>query len=202
MGDHAAEIVARFACGAGRMAPHPNPGGERESRAQILEDLLRSKRAALINQARFHSAREEDADDALGDAAVQFLRFYDGPPGQDALRWMMVVTKRCAWAISRRSRAHGSTVVVEVTDGAAAETSVVVPEERRGPAEAVERAEDASEVSELFGKLKPDERTALVLLGLGFSYKEIAQMQGWTITKVNRCIAEGRAALRSGQQAK
>jgi DNA-directed RNA polymerase specialized sigma24 family protein len=52
------------------------------------------------------------------------------------------------------------------------------------------------------GGLKPDERTALGLLAAGFSYKEIGRRRGWTYTKVNRCIAEGRAALRRGQGAK
>jgi DNA-directed RNA polymerase specialized sigma24 family protein len=33
-------------------------------------------------------------------------------------------------------------------------------------------------------------------LALGYSYREIAERQGWTYTKVNRCVAEGRAALR------
>ena len=47
-----------------------------------------------------------------------------------------------------------------------------------------------------FEALKPDQRTALILLGLGCSYAEIGALRGWTYTKVNRCISEGRAALR------
>jgi DNA-directed RNA polymerase specialized sigma24 family protein len=31
---------------------------------------------------------------------------------------------------------------------------------------------------------------------LGYSYREITEMTGWTFTKVNRCSAEGRARLR------
>ena len=61
-----------------------------------------------MRQARYHSRRHEDADDALSDACVQFLRFYDGPPGDDALRWMLLVIKRCAWAIRRRAVARES----------------------------------------------------------------------------------------------
>jgi len=45
--------------------------------------------------------------------------------------------------------------------------------------------------------LTPDQRTALILLAAGFSYREIADRRGWTYTKVNRSIAEGRAALRA-----
>jgi DNA-directed RNA polymerase specialized sigma24 family protein len=46
------------------------------------------------------------------------------------------------------------------------------------------------------GRLKPDQRTALIMRLAGFSYKEIAGARGWTGTKVNRCVTEGRAALR------
>jgi hypothetical protein len=35
-----------------------------------------------------------------------------------------------------------------------------------------------------------------VLRAAGYSYREIGERQGWTYIKVNRCIAEGRAALR------
>ena len=45
-------------------------------------------------------------------------------------------------------------------------------------------------------KLKPSERRALSLLALGYSYREICEQTGWSYTKVNRCLAEGRAALR------
>ena len=50
--------------------------------------------------------------------------------------------------------------------------------------------------SRLLAGLKADERTAIVLQAGGFSYAEIGAMRGWTYTKVNRCLAEGRAALR------
>jgi DNA-directed RNA polymerase specialized sigma24 family protein len=44
--------------------------------------------------------------------------------------------------------------------------------------------------------LDRDERRALSLLAAGYSYREIGQLTDWTYTKVNRCVAEGRAALR------
>ncbi len=49
--------------------------------------------------------------------------------------------------------------------------------------------------------LKRDERRALSLLALGYSYSEICELTEWSYTKVNRCLAEGRAALRRGQRA-
>src|SRR3954454_550675 len=40
--------------------------------------------------------------------------------------------------------------------------------------------------------LKPDEARALLLKAEGLSYEEIGSRFGWTYTKVNRSIAEGR----------
>jgi DNA-directed RNA polymerase specialized sigma24 family protein len=45
-------------------------------------------------------------------------------------------------------------------------------------------------------QLKPDERAALLLRSIGYEYKEIQQLTGWSYTKVNRCVTEGRAAAR------
>jgi len=44
--------------------------------------------------------------------------------------------------------------------------------------------------------LKPSEREALYLNGLGYTYREITRLSGATYTAVNRRIREGRAALR------
>jgi hypothetical protein len=52
-------------------------------------------------------------------------------------------------------------------------------------------------VPEPGGRLKPDQRMALLLAAAGYSYREIGQRRGWTYTKVNRCVNEGRAALRA-----
>ena len=55
--------------------------------------------------------------------------------------------------------------------------------------------------------LKPQEVRALWLKALGHSYEQICEVTGWTYTKVNRCLAEGRksfleryAGIESGQE--
>ncbi len=72
-----------------------------------------------------------------------------------------------------------------------------MPADDQDVKEAVERAERLLQARDRYRRLKPEERTALALFGLGYSYKEIAEMRGWTYTKVNRCIREGRAKLRA-----
>jgi RNA polymerase sigma factor (sigma-70 family) len=174
------------------MATQPqSPREKRRRRAALLDQLLRSKRGTLLRQARFHSRRFEDAEDALSDACVQFLRFYDGPAGEDALRWMLLVVKRAAWAIGRRAASREARL-----RSSGAEPAIRFSQEQIGPAELVERTEDTERVIELIEQLKPDERTALILLGLGCSYAEIAELRGWTRTKVHRSIKEGRSHVR------
>lgn len=146
-----------------------------------------------MRQARFHSHRHDDADDALSDACVQFLRFYDGPPDDDALRWMLLVIKRCAWAIRRKAVAREWRTIRQ-RDGTGADA--IVPDDRVGPFELVERAEDTAKVLAVIEQLKPDERTALILLGLGCTYAEIRELRGWSKTKLHRCLTEGRARVR------
>ena len=48
------------------------------------------------------------------------------------------------------------------------------------------------------GRRKPDQRTAMILQAAGFSHREIGRRRGWTYTKVNRSVNEGRAALQAG----
>ncbi|HEY5053731.1 MAG TPA: sigma-70 family RNA polymerase sigma factor [Solirubrobacterales bacterium] len=174
------------------MATQPqSPREKQERRARALDQLLRSERRSLLRQARFHSRRDEDAEDALNDACVQFLRFYDGPAGEDALRWMLLVVKRAAWAVGRRASDREARV-----RAGSAELALTFSYEQMGPEELVERGEDTERVIGLIEGLKPDERTALILLGLGCSYQEIGELRNWSRTKVHRSIKHGRARIR------
>jgi RNA polymerase sigma factor (sigma-70 family) len=172
------------------MASHSHSQTD-EGRSAILRELLEGNCAQLLRQAQAHSGSSHDAEDALADACIQFLRFYDGPSGVDALRWMQVVVKRCAWKISRRR-----SQLTDVVLGGWEDVATTTRAEASGPEELLERREDTLRLARLISTLKPAEREALLLVGLGYSYREIADMKGWTTTKVNRCLAEGRAAVR------
>ena len=88
------------------------------------------------------------------------------------------------------------------SDGGAVECdlSEAVRADAPGPEDRVSRDEVLAERREALAGLKPDERKALWLLGFGLSYAEICEVTGWTYTKVNRCLAEGRSALRKAQR--
>jgi hypothetical protein len=61
--------------------------------------------------------------------------------------------------------------------------------------EQAERLERLRQGAEALGHLKPHEIRALVLKAEGFSYREICAMTGWSYTKVNRLLTEGRRAF-------
>lgn len=111
---------------------------------------------------------------------------------QDAVPWLMLVVKRCAWQIARRGQRWTTDVeVLTVEPDYPGEGTRVLPDAGPGIEEIVERAEALERRIELLGELKSDERTALILIGLGASYEEIGRLRGWSRTKVNRCAAEG-----------
>ena len=99
------------------------------------------------------------------------------------LAWLKVVVKHEALAVRRgRAGVAGEEVDLDAVP-AVAQRSV---EERLESAERVERS------AEVMRRLKRDEARALMLKAEGLSYVEIGERLGWTYTKVNRCITEGR----------
>jgi RNA polymerase sigma factor (sigma-70 family) len=169
-------------------------------RAELLEELLCRKGAYLRHQAFRHANSAEAAEEALREAAVQFMRFFEGDSANHALRWMLTTVKRSAWAIKRRARRRPALVLTTTDVEEREEESWIAHDDRPGPAELAERGEEQAETVEALERLKPDERTALLMLGLGCSYREIQDRRGWTRTKVNRCLAEGREALRAAER--
>lgn len=177
------------------MATRSHDSQLEKSRGEVLDELLRSEHLRLLRQARHHTRSDHDAEEALAEAFVQFLRFYDGPPGEDAVHWLLLVVKRCAW--QQRRRGSWKNEVLTDDPEQAAHRSY---DEQGDPAVLAERREDALRLADLISGLKPVERRALLLLGLGYSYKEIAELSGWSVRKVDRCITEGRAAIRQSMQ--
>jgi len=142
--------------------------------------------------ARRHSLCPEDADDALQRAAEILL--VKGPavtPGR-LIAWMTVVTKHEAMAVRRgRERLLGCVACDVPGDPLDAFAS-----DGPGPEETALRRERVTTAHRALASLKANERLALVLQAQGYSYAEICELCGWSYTKVNRCLAEGRAKLR------
>jgi RNA polymerase sigma factor (sigma-70 family) len=137
----------------------------------------------LARVARSYSLCADDAQDAVQRSLEIYLRRAESLDPETELAWLKVVVRHEALAV-RRARAGVSSEEVDL-DAIPAATQRST-EERRESAERVERS------AEVMRRLKRDEARALMLKAEGLSYVEIAERLGWTYTKVNRCITEGR----------
>jgi len=155
-----------------------------ELRSLSAVSLLEAHGAAFRRTARRVSLCADDADDALGRATLILLEKAPAHPPERLAAWMHLVTKREALAIRRERERLLSAELSERSSGGPC------------PAEHAERIEWALSRARVLQRLKPDERRALVLRGEGYSYAEISELNGWTYTKVNRCLTEGRARMR------
>ena len=150
---------------------------------------LRDARPGLVRLARRHSLCASDADDAVQRAFEILLRRSERVHPATALSWLRTVVKHEAMAI-RASRLRLLGGGDEELD---AREAVEVP----GPSERATERERAHRALAALATLKRDEARALVLQAAGRTYAEIEAETGWSHTKVNRALTEGRAAFRA-----
>lgn len=164
--------------------------GESTTAEALAGTLFAQYRRRLLAVARHNSDSEEEAEEALQDALTLFVEHFD--PGGEAppLAWLTLTLKRRCWAIYAKRRRRAELLC------SGQPMAAFMAAESRSPAEILEAAEEARRLGEAMSALKPDERRALALLALGYTYAEIGELTGWTHTKINRCLAEGRARLR------
>lgn len=150
-----------------------------------MSRLIAAHERSLMRVALHWSLCRDDALDAYQRALEIYIRRLDSLDPATELAWMKVVVKHEALAV-RRGRAEALPVEDLDLDGRAAETQRPVDDLLAGR-ERVRRSAEA------LRRVKPDEAKALMLKAQGLSYAEIGESLGWTYTKVNRCITEGRA---------
>jgi len=164
--------------------------GTRPARGEIDEAALRllaRHGAQILATARRHAVTPEDAEDAYQRGIEILLTKAPSTTEEELIPWLKTVVKHEAWALRRQRERHSP-----VTDDG---------ELRDRPAptavthEQAERLERLRLGAEALGQLKPHEVRALRLKAEGFSYREICAMTGWSYTKVNRLLTEGRRAF-------
>ena len=153
---------------------------------EYAQELIDRFGAQMLATARRYSSTDEDAEDAYQRAAE--IALVHRPTGErdDLLRWLRTTTKHEALSIRR----HRSRVIA-----VGAPESVPEPHDAGDPHQRAERLEQLRHGGEALRRLKPQEVRALQLRAEGYSYKEICEITGWSYTKVNRCLAEGRQAF-------
>jgi RNA polymerase sigma factor (sigma-70 family) len=165
------------------MANRASRPGRAEIDAVALE-LLARHGSQILATARRYAATPEDAEDACQRGLEILLTKAPSTSEDELIPWLKTVVKHEAFALRRQRERHSP-----VTDDGELR-------DRPAPAavthEQAERLERLRQGAEALGHLKPHEIRALVLKAEGFSYREICAMTGWSYTKVNRLLTEGR----------
>lgn len=189
------DATARGAAeGAAKDAGGP-PGWATRRRATA--ELLRRHERALRRTARRYSLCDDDAEDAFQRALEIVLTKAPTDDVRELIRWTQTVTKHEALALRRkRERMLGAPPPREGEGAEEHDWVSSIPSDADGPAERVERREAVARSREALRALKPQELRALTLLAEGYSYAEISAITGFSRTKVNRCLAEGRERFR------
>src|SRR4051794_22709420 len=157
---------------------------EVEATARRVEAMVARHGPALVRVANQFSLCHDDALDAYQRGLEIYLRRLETVDPATEGAWMRVVVKHEAMAIRR---ARQDSVTREDVDLDASIGALRDVDEQVAGGERVERSVEALRA------LKPDEAKALMLKAQGLSYQEIGRRFGWTYTKVNRSITEGRA---------
>jgi RNA polymerase sigma factor (sigma-70 family) len=162
----------------------------RPARGEIDEaalGLARRHGAQILATARRYAATPEDAEDAYQRGLEILLTKAPTTREEELIPWLKTVVKHEAFALRRQRDRHSP-----VTDDGHLS-------DRPTPAaithDQAERLEKLSQGAEALRRLKPHEIRALVLKAEGYSYREICELTGWSYTKVNRLLTEGRQAF-------
>jgi RNA polymerase sigma factor (sigma-70 family) len=151
--------------------------------ARVTEVVARHERT-LMRVARQASLCHDDALDAYQRGLEIFVRRVGTVEPETEVAWLKVVVRHEAMAI-RRAR-------VESVSGDELDLDAFVPGGDRSVDDQIASGERLRRSAEALRSLKPDEAKALMMRAHGLSYEEIAARYGWSYTKVNRAVTEGR----------
>jgi RNA polymerase sigma factor (sigma-70 family) len=161
---------------------------------ELATELYAEKHDYLLAIARRNAHTEADAAEALQEAFASFIAKFDPERGAPPLAWLTLTLKRQCWR--QRREAHLDRHCGREAESGGEELGSFLERLSTLEPDPAERVIEREEGRRQLRRLKPDERTALGMRAAGLSYAEIGERRGWTYTKVNRCLSEGRTALR------
>jgi len=156
----------------------------REEIGPAARALVERHSVQIIATARRYSLSAEDAEDAYQRGLEILLMKAPSVHEDDLVPWLKTVVKHEAFAIRRQRQRADLSGERELGSAFAPATH-----------DQVERHERLRIGAEAMSRLKPQELRCLLLRAEGYSYKQICEETGWTYTKVNRCVTEGRKAF-------
>jgi RNA polymerase sigma factor (sigma-70 family) len=152
-------------------------------------DLIARRGGEILATARRYAATLEDAEDAYQRGLEILLTKAPSTSEEDLVPWLKTVVKHEAFALRRQRDRHSPVTDDGVLHDRPSPVSVT-----HDQAALYERLRQGAEA---LRQLKPQEIRALQLKAEGYRYHEICEITGWSYTKVNRCLTEGRRALRA-----
>jgi RNA polymerase sigma factor (sigma-70 family) len=168
---------------------------EQDARVRLTHDeaqelvltTVATQAESLLRTAYRHSLCADDAHDAYQRGMEIFLRRARTLNPKTAGHWLHVVVKHEALEVRR-----GRTAAVAYED---VDFDRHTSPHSASPEEQALGAERTTRAAEALKRLKPQELRAMWLKALGHSYAEISAETGFSATKVNRCLSEGRKSF-------
>jgi RNA polymerase sigma factor (sigma-70 family) len=172
--------------------PRPTAGARKRA---AVETYSRHE-GELRRTARRYSICADDAEDALQRGLEILLTKAPTDDPRELIRWTQTVVKHEALAVRRDRERILSGPAAVPTEPGREDWVALLPTDAAGPPERAERREAIARSREALQTLKPQELRALSLLAEGYSYAEIGEITGFSHTKINRSLAEGRERFR------
>jgi RNA polymerase sigma-70 factor, ECF subfamily len=143
---------------------------------------------AAYTLARYLTRDPHDAEDAVQDACLRALRYFDTFRGGDARAWLLAIVRNRCYTLRHRRRDASATVFDEELHSGAVDAE---------PADAAALRTSARESLEAALRRLPEEfREVIVLRELqGLSYKEISEVAGVPIGTVMSRLSRARERL-------
>jgi RNA polymerase sigma factor (sigma-70 family) len=157
----------------------------------VALELMRRYGADIMATARRYAANREDAEDAYQRGLEILLTKAPSTQAEVLVPWLKTVVKHEAYSLHRQRERAGQATAPELVAAAASEPGPAAT----SPHEQAERLERLQIGAEALGRLKPQEIRCMLLLAEGHTYRQICEITGFSYTKVNRCLTEGRSSF-------
>lgn len=154
-----------------------------------VDGLILRHGKQLLGIARRHSANAADADDAYQRALEILLTKAPCTDEDRIVAWLQTVVRNEALQINRSKKNLVDTAFDEISESWIADAPL--------PDELLVENEQLGQGREALSRINPDQARCLLLRADGLGYPDICRITGFSYAKVNRCLSEGRKAIRT-----
>ena len=151
---------------------------------------------AAYNLARWLLRDEHSASDAVQDACLRALRFFDHLKGEDARPWLLAIVRNCCY--SMLSKRHKSGESVEFDEDRDSEFAASAISDSGNPETRLSRKMDSARLDDAIARLPAVYREVIVLREMEeLAYEEVAQIANIPVGTVMSRLSRARALLRA-----